>query len=408
MSDTPSSGPPPLAAKPNAPPSRAGLKRTFSVGAGPKKCAVVSNAKFNGAPIGSNTLRPGAKKAGLGAGGIGGNSTGVGFSACSTTNGANSSGPASYSNSTSSTVTYASLGPAPSTVAGNNEAPIRGVRSLNRAPSGSFTTSGVHSPAGRPLAGAATSSVSNGGASGGAPKRTAPGKLSSAAYATFSGGSSSPGDTTATSPRVSPRYSVGDPSSDSEKTATSSTSLARRPTAPPRPTTLRNSATRANLQYTSTSEPSSPPGSDGGSANGSVPPSPVKTGAQLRPPVPKKNISQAVLHSDAAITSSAPTSSPASSIHATENRSASPHLIPLRSSAHTQKPAQPNALARSDEVHSDSGASNADRPAATPVLRPTTTCANLVHHKSVSSSPNGTLVPYVFVSILFPRPSLTL
>lgn len=393
-------GPPPVAAKPKSPPKRAALKRTFSVGAGPKKSAVVSNAKQGGPGVVGGSMRMGANSAALTAAYSSQTLRSSTELTSSTNTSPNSKEPASYSASTSEPEYNDALGPQPSSLA---ESPFRAQRTIHRVSSGSFASTGVSTYSQRlhQLGGSSDSIGSGSGGDG--PRRNAPGKLSSAAYAQFNGAASAPTGPGPLSPRSQQAEPSSEPPSDSEKIDSIDNSRPRRPAAPPRPATLRPSVMRASISSSAPSDFVSATTSEEPTpvrAANSVSPSPVKTGAQLRPPVPKKNISQSPQPADSSATAAAQPQASNQALASDANpagRSPSPSFIPLRSGGMQRNVSV--SLSNSDESPPEDFSS---RQASSPQLRTVQARTNLIHHKSASTTPTTSLAPYVsyFPSLL--------
>lgn len=388
-------GPPPVAAKPKSPPKRAALKRTFSVGAGPKKSAVISNAKQGGPGVAGGSMRMGANSAALTAAYSSQTLRSSTELTSSTNTSPNSKEPASYSASTSEPEYNDVLGPQPSSLA---ESPYRAQRTIHRVSSGSFASTGMSTYSNRlhQLGGSSDSIGSGSGGDG--PKRHAPGRLSSAAYAQFTGATTAPAAPHALSPRSQQAEPSSEPPSDSEKIESIDNSRPRRPAAPPRPATLRPSVMRASISTPTPSDFVSATTSEEPTparpAN-SVSPSPVKTGAQLRPPVPKKNISQTPQGTDASSTAAAQPQASNQALASDANpagRSPSPSFIPLRSGGMSRNVS--TSLSASDESSPEDLSS---RQASSPQLRTVHARTNLIHHKSNSTTPTTSLAPYVFI-----------
>jgi hypothetical protein len=396
MSSQPTAGPPPPVA--SKPPSlivkRAGLKRTFSVGAAPKKSQVISSPKgygLNGSPAKIGSGNPfGASGAAPNGGPFGAApsvspSTSGGSSASASTNqSVASSNFASGSASTPNTQTQ---------VGQQNSSALAPRPPGKRPPSGSFAGNTMYSSSGSSSNQGTTSpSPSNGGASP-SPNRSTPGRLSSAAYANFAGEATS--SQAPLSPRGGDSPSPISPRGIRGESDPSDASRPRRPAAPPRPATLRATLSRASVSTPGLSEHMGSLSAEGVLSGASPNPSlsPVKTGAQMRPPVPKKNFSTSVGSADTGTRSLSATPQSASPMPEPIARHPSPTASPLHSSDGTYQSQEGPAIL-SPEDDSDG------RIGTQPTLNRTKTPRVLGQHfKSPSAALSHSLVPYVSLII---------
>jgi len=392
MADPAKATPPPVAAKPNSiarPLKRAPLKRTFSAGGPPKKSSIVSNPKASSiagslpswAPAGSHSA---AAKSSSGTPHI------------------------SASNSIPSTtgellLTYCVISELRPALATNSDtiktsggsaqadsgAPVSPKRPASRPPSGSLSYATMSSPRMQAASNQGTGDASSSGTAQTGNSRLGVGRLSSAAYANFAGHASSFNG--ALSPRGTQSSSMSEPIEEVKPIAGDlhDNGRPRRPAAPPRPATLRSSQGRSSVG--STAAPSNGTSSSSEHVTSGTPPklapSPVKTGAQLRPPVPKKNISQSIF--DVGTASKSVGASPLSSPAPTEH--------PLRSSspsAAQRLTAENSDASSSADQTSDDDTSDVGLTGSAPSVRRTQPPRMLGSLKSSTGSASS-LLPYV-------------
>jgi hypothetical protein len=394
MSDQPSNAPPPVAAKPNMlPAKRAGLKRTFSVGAAPKKSAIMANPKVGANPSGSLKFTASVPKSGAIApsngvtSGTAANSLSPPSSGAPRIDSPNNGSFDTGNDMHSPTTTIPGLGGA------IGEATLSPARPRSRPSSGSvsaatMTSYRINQQMNSLNGGATLSPVSSPSVS-----RSGIGRLSSAAYANFAGEKS--GYTGPLSPRSAERKAAAEETVDTEVNDADSLEplRPRRPAAPPRPATLRSSLTRASISSStaydnSISSSGEEPVSIG---NAKLSAAPTKTGAQLRPPVPKKNISYATLNPE--INSKSTNSSPATTPGSTGEV---PSSLPQNGGSFRPRSPAQDIPQPSNDGQAPEGA---DEPkiGTSPVLKRTHTPRSLAHFRSPSAAVSTTISAYVSI-----------